>query len=223
MAKRTTPTSKTGISNSQTRGFTFIELAVVLLLIGILLVVTVPRFGDVIQGGSRTAARRMHGVIATAHDRAALQKRRFWLGMEVGAGRYWAVVTGLGENPPPEEIIRRKGKPAFDGSLPKGVVFKDVILDGKKCGKGAALAVFEPNGTCMDVQVHLVDDRGGICTLIVDPFTGRCKVDDSYTLRQAAQPGEGEEGQADENAAEGQDGGDEPVPEQEVSDNEEAQ
>jgi prepilin-type N-terminal cleavage/methylation domain-containing protein len=213
-----TPTSKAGTSSSRASGFTFIELTVVLLLLGVLMIFAVPRFAQVaLQGSTKAAARRMYGVIATVHDKAALQKRRYWLGMELGSGEYWASASEPAEVLSPEDVLRLRDRAVLDGVLPGEVIFSDVVLEDKTLKEGTALAVFEPNGTCLAAQIHLEDDEGA-ATLIVNPLTGRSAVYDSYLLHQGGeQPAateEAAEGPAEEPAAAGEQGLEQPAEEE---------
>jgi prepilin-type N-terminal cleavage/methylation domain-containing protein len=180
------PTSRAGTSSSR-GGFTFIELAIVLLLVGILLVIAVPRFGRLTQGSLKSAARQMYGVVATVHDKAALEKRRYWLGLEVGAGVWWVVATEPGEGVSPEGVLQLKDRAVLDGKLPGEVLFKDVVVEGRQLKEGTALAVFEPNGTCSEAEIHLEDEDGGLASLLVNPLTGRATVSDSYVHREPAE------------------------------------
>jgi len=173
-------TSRAGTWSRRQAGFTFIELAIVLLLLGILLLVAVPRFGRITQGSLKAAARQMYGTVATAHDRAALQKRRFWLGMEIGKGDWWLVATEAGEALSPQDVIMRRALALMDGTLPGGVVFLDVSIGKDEQKEGTALAAFEPNGTCAVAMIHLADDGGHFATLTINPLTGRCVIDNDY-------------------------------------------
>ncbi|MFH0810308.1 MAG: prepilin-type N-terminal cleavage/methylation domain-containing protein [Pseudomonadota bacterium] len=190
-------------------GFTLIELAVVIVLLGILLGLAAPRFAAVMAGGVKAAARRMHGVVVTVHDKAALQKRRFFLAMETGSGRYWALATEPEENPSAEDVLGRQDKALIHGELPREVVFKSVSLDGKEVTEGTALAVFEPNGTCTATRITLAEGDGGgeESRLVVEEFTGRCRVGD-FSARPGRPP-EGaapQEGEAEEDFPAGEDG-----------------
>jgi prepilin-type N-terminal cleavage/methylation domain-containing protein len=178
---------RAGTSSSRA-GFTFIELAIVLLLLGILLAIAAPRFASMVwQGSSKAAARRMYGVVATVHDKAALQKRRYWLAMQLGQGDYWAVVAEPGKTFTPEEVLGLKDTAVMSGTLPGKVVFKDVVLNDAPAKEGVATAVFEANGTCDGLQIHLQDEGGGAATIMVNPLTGRCSVYDSYLSRQTGE------------------------------------
>ncbi len=203
MARVPTPTSRAGTSSRGPEdGFTFIELAVVLILLGILLVFIAPRFGNITRGGAAAAARRLHGVVATVHDKAALQKRRYWLAVEVGSGAWWVLATEPDQSLTKEELVAHKDQAVMDGKLPGEVVFEDVYVEGQKTAEGTALARFEPNGTCAEAQIHLADETGGAATLSVEPWTGRCTVADSYALpakpRVPGEEGESVKGQGEE-------------------------
>lgn len=158
---------------------------------GILLVVAVPRFGRLTRGSLKSAARQMYGVVATVHDKAALEKRRYWLGLEVGAGVWWVVATEPGEGVSPEGVLQLKDRAVLDGKLPGEVLFKDVVVEGRQLKEGTALAVFEPNGTCSEAEIHLEDEDGGLASLLVNPLTGRSTVSDSYVHREPAEAQEG--------------------------------
>lgn len=151
----------------------------------------VPKFGRVTQGSLKSATRKMYGLIATAHDKAALQKRRYWLGMELGRGEWWVVVTEPAEGVSPEMIAQRKERPEMEGELPGGVIFTEAVLESQRLKEGTALAVFEPNGTCTEAQINLEDEAGNLAALVVNPLTGRCTISESGPPPEGA-AGEGE-------------------------------
>jgi hypothetical protein len=100
---------------------------------------------------------------------------------------WWVVATEPGEGVSPEGVLQLKDRAVLDGKLPGEVLFKDVVVEGRQLKEGTALAVFEPNGTCSEAEIHLEDEDGGLASLLVNPLTGRSTVSDSYAHREPAE------------------------------------
>lgn len=188
------PTSKAGILN---RGFTLVELTIVLAILAFLFLVLIPRFDFVSDNNLRTASRRLAGTIQSLVLEATATKRVHRLHYSLTKGEYRVtalqevgldVMSGgkvVEERPASETISSAKG------SLPDGVVFLDVstFLKGKMTG-GEAVTHFYPVGRVEKTVIHLQSSSassasgGGeqkkVQTLVVDSLTGRVKVYDGY-------------------------------------------
>jgi len=90
------------------RGFTLLELVVVMGLLGLMLVVTVPRFRQVLATNELKASiRKIVGLVGEVRDRAIRNHKDYRLHIDIGANRFWVVGDGASA----EDVIlaREKG------------------------------------------------------------------------------------------------------------------
>jgi Tfp pilus assembly protein FimT len=174
---RTSPIGRR--SNS---GFTFLELALVLVLLGLALFLAVPPLQEVSSGGKlEKAARKLAAVIRHARGLAAATGTPHLLTLDVKKGLYW-----IGP-----EISRKEpvGDDQMDileqHALPSSIKFKDVETAGQGLVmEGAASIHFWANGLVETSTIHLRDDRNRDVTLIPNPLTGSVEVVKKYVVQK---------------------------------------
>lgn len=174
---------KAGVCNE--RGFTLVELAMVMLVIGIVSALAMPRVAGVLD------RRRMHrainvirGAARLAQARAAVTKRVYRLTFDFDEQR--VSVCYLSDPANPAECTQERGRELRPYTFPDTVRLLDVVSPaGEKRLQGEASTHFHPNGFAEPSMIHL----GGIdtkkFTLKIEPLTGRVKVLDGYVERQA--------------------------------------
>jgi len=168
------PTSTTGRSNNQ-RGFTLLELALVLLIIGLFATLTLPYVSGV--GGNQldASARRLAGVVKYLYNEAALTGREHRLLFNLDQqGFLGQVLEDSGE------LVALSGS-AGAKTLPSSVRFKDVRLPASGTfTEGEHSARILPVGYMDETVIHLQDQAGKMLTLHVNPYTGMTEVFDGY-------------------------------------------
>jgi prepilin-type N-terminal cleavage/methylation domain-containing protein len=171
------------IGKSGNRGFTFLELAVVLTLLGLFSVLTVPSLQGMLSGDKLDrAARNMATVIRHARGLAAGEGTLHYVRFDLGEGKYWLSRERgqLGSDLQHEDVIKRR-------RLPDGVSFKDVETNGKgMVAKGETVIHFWSSGLVEMATIHLRDDNNRQITLFVNPVTGSVRMEESYVRRQAS-------------------------------------
>ncbi len=162
---------------SDKRGFTLIELTVVVLLIGAFFLVAIPKFKDITEVNIKSASRRLSGTIRYLYSEAAFKKKVFKLSFDIDRGEYWTeVLEGNEFIIPSDPILGRK-------QLPAGVYFKD-ISTGRNLGKAIDgdenFILFMPIGLVDPAVIHLRTEKDVNYTIATKPYTGGTIVIDEY-------------------------------------------
>ena len=157
------------------KGYTFIELTVVVLLIGLMMAVTLPRFRyALLTDNLKTATRRLVGIIKTMRIEAVREQQGFVLYFDLESNRFWHESSAMTEE---ERLISREKA----SSLPSGVRFLDLWLKGKgKKVSGEAAIRFNKKGYVKQSVIHLASEDGRKFTLVLSPFLGRVQVLKKY-------------------------------------------
>ena len=159
----------------ETKGFTLIELTVVIVLIGIILTLTIPRFQTaIVTDDLKATTRKIVGMINGLRDEAIREQRIYFLHFDLESNRYWIDSTGMSE----EERARAAEKAP---TLPAGVRVLDIWLSsrGKKM-TGQTVIRFNKKGYVQPSAIHLGAEDGREFTLVLSPFLGRVQVYDRY-------------------------------------------
>ena len=157
------------------KGYTFIEITVVVLLIGLMMALTIPRFRyALLTDNLKTAARRLAGMIKTIRSEAVREQQSFILHFDLESNRFWIESGAMSE----EERLISQGKAS---SLPSGVSIIDVWLKGKgKKVAGETAIRFTKKGYVQQSAIHLGSEDGRRFTLVLSPFLGRVQVLENY-------------------------------------------
>ena len=172
------PTS-TGALSSDARGFTLLELAIVLFVLAIATSFIVPRFRDAGTARLRASTSRLANTSRFLYDEAAFRQRPMRLNLDLDQHRYWASELDLESEEltfvPDQDPL---GRPV---ALPVGVAFEDVVLPALgTVDHGVVFAQYYPEGFADPVVVHLHNRRGEQTTLAIEPLTGRTRIADGY-------------------------------------------
>ena len=168
-------TGKNTLRNA--KGFTLIELGMVVLLLGVLLLVVSPKFGEITETQIKSAARRLSATIKYLYSEAAFKKRPYRLRFDLDRDEYWIeLLEGNEFVETSDPVLRRK-------SLPVGVHFKDLVTprNTEKIEKGGEdFILFSPRGFVEPAVIHLETEGGTNYTVATKPLTGGTIVTDGY-------------------------------------------
>jgi prepilin-type N-terminal cleavage/methylation domain-containing protein len=169
------PMKRSTIDGNRPRGFTLIELMVVMLLISIVLAVAVPRFeGGVLQDPSKRMSRWMINTVRTLRSKAIQKQVAQGLVMDLDHQKMWIVREGMDET----ERTAASEK-AF--SLPGGFAIVDVQFPGKDpLTSGTVEVVFYPAGYSDHALVHLENDDAERMTYRIEPLLPKVKIYDQW-------------------------------------------
>jgi len=160
---------------NKTKGYTLIELTVVIALIGMMLAISVPKFRySLITDNLKSVTRRMIGVVKEVRDDAVREQKAYFLYLDLESDRMWVEYTGMGQEE--REITRER---AF--MLPEDIRIMDVWREeqGKQVD-GEASIRFTEKGYVEYTAIHLGAEDGRVFTLILSPFLGTIKSYDRY-------------------------------------------
>lgn len=165
---------KAGVSSNA--GFTLVELIMVILVIGIMLAVTMPRVGGVFERQQlRRTVNVLRGTVRYLQARAALTKRVYRLIVDLDQHVLSVCyLTAEGCQPEPTRELR-------DYVVPDAVHILDVVTpQGEKIREGQAMTHFHPTGLAEPSMIHLEGSYAQRLTVLIEPLAGRIKVFDGY-------------------------------------------
>jgi prepilin-type N-terminal cleavage/methylation domain-containing protein len=155
-------------------GYTLIEISVVIVLVGVILLMAIPRVRDTMTDDRmRSAARYLSGTARELRANAVREQVDHYLHMDLDKRLVWNTRDDMtAEN----RTLRRSQA----RSLPSGVRIADVALvDVGKKNEGEVIIRFFSQGYIQPAAIHLTDDER-IMTLIFQPFLSTFDVQDKY-------------------------------------------
>lgn len=155
-------------SNPQSKGFTLIELAVVIAVLGIMITLVIPAFGELTGANLKRSARHLTSVTRFLRDEAEAKKAVYRLRFDIQNGQYWAEVLQQTSDQT-REFSRLASAISTEGELAGETTFKDVKVAGHPDDPSI---LFTPDGWVEKAFIHLRDGNGKEHTLIVHPLTG---------------------------------------------------
>lgn len=165
---------------SSMAGFTLIELLAVIIIIGAVLAVVLPRMPGVTGTYLKADVRRLSTLVRYLNE-AAETKRVYYrmsLDMDRGTVRVDSSREGEGYAPVADTVIRGL-------RLAEGVRFEDMVA-GKlgRVSSGTVAVVFTPTGSTEPFSLHIGSGGNGkeksVFTLYFNPYSGRVTVTEGY-------------------------------------------
>jgi prepilin-type N-terminal cleavage/methylation domain-containing protein len=159
---------------SDTKGYTLIEISVVIVLVGVILLMAIPRVRDTITNDRmRSAARHLSGTARELKANAVREQVDHYLHLDLDKQIVWNTRDDMTAD---VRTLRRSQA----RSLPSGVRIVDVSLaDVGKKNEGEVIIRFFSQGYVQPAAIHLTDDER-IMTLIFQPFLSTFEVQDKY-------------------------------------------
>ncbi len=165
MVREKTQTSRAGIWSD--KGFTLLELTIILLLIGIILSFSLPKLNIIERDNLKTTTREMAYLIESLYDESILKRHILQLVIDLDKQKYMITYPDQGIN-------------VSKTSMPEDVIIKDVVTpyDGK-ITYGRAKIQFYPDGY-VDTNVIHIGNKHIDYTLLTQSLTGKVKVLNGY-------------------------------------------
>lgn len=157
-------------------GFTLIELAVVLAIVGMVLLLVFPRLPSSAAENLKTSARTLASTLRYMQDRAATSRKNYILRMEPGTALFKILETGAdgSEKTALDPLLQKN-------PLKNGITVADVVVPrlGKMTDGQLRLEVGMA-GLRDFVTVHLLSTDGKYWTVMAFPASGKVKVYEGY-------------------------------------------
>ena len=180
--------SRRGLPLSASAGFTLIELTLVILVIGIVGALVLPRFGGIVDRQQvRRTVNVLRGMVRQLHAKAALTKRIYRLTFDLEEQRvtvcYLESLSTVREGD--VACVTESSREMRGYVMPKAVRLLDVVSSsGEKVREGAAMTHFHPTGLAEPSVVHLQTSDEAHVTLFIEALAGRVKVVHGYAERE---------------------------------------
>ena len=179
--------SKRGLPPTGSGGFTLIELTMVILVIGIVGALVLPRFGGLLDRQQmRRTVNVVHGMVRQLHAKAALTKRVYRLTFDLDQQLLSVCfleslpATGSAD----DTCVAEPSREMRGYAMPDAVQLLDVVsFEGKKVREGTATTHFHPTGLAEPSVVHLQTPDESHVTLFIEALAGRVKVVYGYAER----------------------------------------
>jgi prepilin-type N-terminal cleavage/methylation domain-containing protein len=152
-------------------GFTLLELAVVLLIIGLVLAIAMPHFGGFQGAELRSEAHRLATRSHYLYQEAGAQKVLLRLNLDLNHSTYF--VTRLDPFAANPSFMPERGPAGGVVTMPADVRLRDVWIEGGgEFRSGIVRCQFYPGGIADAAVIHLFDRNGDVITVGIDPFDG---------------------------------------------------
>ncbi len=163
------------MKNHQT-GFTLIELAVVIVILGVMIAIVAPRLGEIGEANLKRSTRHLTGMIHFLREESQAKKTIYRLRFDIQEGRYWAeALTPTSGST--AEFKRAISVIGGEGSLSGQTTFRDVAAGSHH---DDPYLLFTPDGWVEHAIIHLRDGEDRDFSLIVKPLTGDTELREGY-------------------------------------------
>ena len=166
-------------------GFTLLELAVVMFVLGLIMMIALPYINGLKGSELRSEVRRLASRANYLYEEAGAQKVMLRLSFDLDNNRYFVTRLDPFANKP--QFVAERGPAGEIVTLPAGVRLRDVWVDGTGVvTRGVAVTQFYPGGYVDATVVHLIDENGEVFTLGIEPDSGRVDISNGDIRTTAA-------------------------------------
>ena len=159
----------------QEKGYTLIELMVVIVLLGLIFTIATPKIRDALfRDELKDATRQMVGMISRLRDEAIRENKDYMLHFDLESNRFWFDSPTMTE----EERARIASEAS---PLPGQVHITDVWISGTgKIMLGEVRIRINKKGYIQQSAIHLGTEDNREFTLLLSPFLRRVEIYDKY-------------------------------------------
>jgi len=164
------------LASQKENGFTLIEMLIVIVILGVMISLIVPRLGELGEANVKRSARHLTGMIRFLRDESQSRKTIYRLRFDVQGGRYWAEVMTL-TSEQTVEFVRWQSEVGVEGSLSGQTTFRDIQAASHP---DDPFIQFTPDGWVENAAIHLRDGDNKDFTLLVNPIMGNTELREGY-------------------------------------------
>jgi prepilin-type N-terminal cleavage/methylation domain-containing protein len=152
-------------------GFTLLEIAVVIFIMGLVTTLAVPYLGGFHGAQLKSEARRLAGRANYLYDEASNQQVIYRMTFDLDHNGYY--VTRLDPYGSTPQFVPYSGPWGDEVVMPPGLILRDVSVEGIGTAKvGSISCQFFPEGYVDATVIHLASVSGDVLTLSFNPLTG---------------------------------------------------
>jgi type II secretion system protein H len=165
-----------GQVKNREKGFTLVELMIVLVVLGLMLALAIPKLGELGDANLKRSARHLTGMIRFLRDDSQAKKAVYRIKFDIQNGHYWAeLLTQTSDKT--MEFKRYESTMVAEASLSGQTTFRDVQVASHP---DDPFIRFTPDGWVEHALIHLRDGDNKDFTLIVNSLTGNTELRDGY-------------------------------------------
>jgi prepilin-type N-terminal cleavage/methylation domain-containing protein len=162
---------KRGTGARGASGFTLLEIAVVIFIMGLVMTLAIPYLGGFHGSQLKSEARRLAGRASYLYDEASTQKVIYKMTFDLDNNCYY--VTRLDPYGPQPKFIAYAGPWGGVVTMPAGLKLRDVSVEGIGGVKvGSISCQFYPDGYVDATVIHMMTVSGQVMTMSINPLTG---------------------------------------------------
>ena len=153
------------------KGFTLIEIMVVMLLISIILGVAIPRFDSgALQDSQKVTTRRLTNIVSSLRTKAVAEQLTYALVIDISNDLYFIINEAMDE-----QMMFQAAENAQH--LPKDIHFYDVTFSiNNQIRSGKAEIHFHPAGYTDMAIIHMQTDSDHRYTYMIEPLLTKLRV-----------------------------------------------
>lgn len=152
-------------------GFTLLEIAVVIFIMGLMMTLAIPYLGGFHGAQLKSEARRLAGRANYLYDEASNQNVIYRMTFDLDHNGYY--VTRLDPYGPTPQFLPYSGPWGDKVVMPPGLILRDVSVEGIGGAKAGSISCqFYPEGYVDATVIHLASVSGEVMTLSFNPLTG---------------------------------------------------
>lgn len=161
---------------SFSRGFTLLELVVVLAILSVIMMLAIPRLPSSNASDLRNSARTLAATLRYLEENSITTRIQYRMHLNIKDPEITiAKRTGDGGEAPPDDTFLNKRL------LAEGIVIEDVLTPRLGIVKeGEVLLDFGPSGMAEFISIHLRNAAGDQYTVTAYPGNGKVKVSEGY-------------------------------------------
>jgi len=171
------------------KGFTLFEISITLMLLGIVMVMVIPRLGPLMSGNPETVARRLQLTVRTCRERSIMMHQPYRIVLDLDNQLYFVQsVSPQATN----EYVFEKDTSVLQRTvkMPRDIRIMDVMTPLTGTAKeGETYITILQDGLFPGAVVHLIDEHKNKFTLTFQPLTGRLVFEQGYLFTEQGELG----------------------------------